>query len=216
MGTDWKKLFEFDRTFSHQTKKYPAKLVLVGIDEAGRGPWAGPVVACACVLPWSEPIPYLADSKKLTLRQRNQIFEVLKKKCAWGIGIGSVALIDSKNILRATFYAMQQALTNLLSKHPELVPTKILVDGPHAPDFGFAQEQIIRGDSQSASIAAASILAKVTRDRIMAQLHRRYPNYGFISHKGYGTKQHRENLFRFGPSPVHRKSFSPVRQLVER
>lgn len=218
MGSDWKKLFEFDRTFlpqSKRTKKLLPKFALVGVDEAGRGPWAGPVVACACVLPLEESVPHLADSKKLSPEQRKQIFEVLIKKSAWGIGIGSVALIDSKNILRATFYAMQRALANLLSKHPELVPKKILVDGPQAPNFGFPQVSIVRGDSQSASIAAASILAKVTRDRIMAQIHRRYPHYGFLSHKGYGTKQHRENLFRYGPSPIHRKSFSPVRQFFE-
>ena len=179
-----------------------------GIDEAGRGPWAGPVVAAAVVLD-PDCIPEgLNDSKKLTEAKRDALFEPIMRSARVGIGIADVERIDRDNILQATFWAMAQAL-----KQVEGVALA-LVDGNRAPALPCPVQTIIEGDGKSLSIAAASIIAKVTRDRWMATLAAEYPAYGFERHKGYGTPEHLAALRRHGPCPAHRKGFAPVAQLT--
>lgn len=188
-------LYEYDR-------EQKAK-VLCGVDEAGRGPLAGPVVAGAVILPLDSEIEGLNDSKKLSASKREALFGVIQQKAiAYGIGIASVSEIESINILQATFLAMRRAVENL-----SVSPTLILVDGNQNPHFSIHSRTVVKGDAQSAHIAAASILAKVTRDRMMVQLDKKYPMYGFASHKGYGTKQHNEAILEYGYCPQHRLSF---------
>lgn len=177
--------------------------VICGIDEAGRGPLAGPVCAAAVILPRDLQIPGLTDSKKLTDKKRRELFPVIQEQAvAYGIGLASEQEIDEINILQATFLAMQRALDQL-GVRPDLA----LIDGNREKDFGLPVKTVVKGDSLSANIAAASILAKVTRDDIMIQLSKQYPEYGFEIHKGYGTKAHYAALAEHGPSAVHRRSF---------
>ena len=177
--------------------------VICGVDEAGRGPLAGPVCAAAVILPRDLEIPGLNDSKKLSDKRRRELFpEIQKQALAFGIGFASEKEIDAINILQATFLAMERALAQLPVK-PELV----LIDGNREKDFGIPVKTGVKGDSLSANIAAASILAKVSRDDVMLEMAREYPQYGFEIHKGYGTKAHYDALRQFGPSPIHRQTF---------
>ena len=177
--------------------------LICGVDEAGRGPLAGPVCAAAVILPEHLQIPGLNDSKKLTDKKRRELFPIIQEQAiAYGIGLASEAEIDEINILQATFLAMRRALDQL-SVRPEIA----LIDGNRETDFGLPVKTVVKGDSLSANIAAASVLAKVTRDNIMVELARQYPEYGFEIHKGYGTKAHDEALRTYGPCPIHRKTF---------
>ena len=174
-----------------------------GIDEAGRGPLCGPVVAAACILPVDVDIPKLNDSKKLSPKVRMELFELIKEKAiAYSIGYGDVEEIDRINILEATLLAMRRAVEGL-----EIKPDYLLVDGNIFRDFDVPGESVIKGDAVSSSIAAASILAKVTRDLLCDELDALYPEYGIKNHKGYGTKVHIEALRKYGPAPIHRKQF---------
>lgn len=174
-----------------------------GIDEAGRGPLAGPVYAAAVILPDGLEIPGLNDSKKLTEKKREALFdEICQKAVAYGIGCASEQEIDEINILQATYLAMRRAVEQLS------VPADYaLVDGNRMPPLAIPGETVVKGDAKSASIAAASILAKVSRDRVMLLMDPVYPQYQFAKHKGYGTKVHREALLTYGPCPIHRKTF---------
>jgi len=177
--------------------------VICGVDEAGRGPLAGPVCAAAVILPMNLEIPGLTDSKKLTDKKRRELFPIIKEQAiAYGIGFASHEEIDEINILQATYLAMERAMAQLSVK-----PDIAMIDGNRAKDFGLPVRTVIKGDSLSANIAAASILAKVTRDDLMMELALAYPEYGFEVHKGYGTKAHYEALREHGASPVHRMSF---------
>lgn len=197
-------LFTFDESFRKEGFK-----VIAGIDEAGRGCLAGPVVA-ACVSFKDEVfIKGIRDSKELSAAQRESLFEEILKNAFVGIGIVDVDVIDRINILEASRLAMIKAFENL-----GIQVDLLLIDAVELPEIGIPQKNIIKGDKKSASIASASIVAKVTRDRIMHEYHRLYSNYGFNKHKGYATKEHLSALRKFGPSPIHRKSFSPVRELM--
>ena len=177
--------------------------VICGVDEAGRGPLAGPVCAAAVILPAHIEIPGLNDSKKLTDKRRRELYPIIKEQAiAYGIGFASHEEIDEINILQATYLAMERALAQLPVK-----PDLALIDGNRTKDFGLPVKTVVHGDSLSASIAAASVLAKVTRDDLMLQQDQLYPQYGFAIHKGYGTKAHYEALRNCGPSPVHRMTF---------
>lgn len=183
--------------------------LVAGVDEAGRGPLAGPVVAAAVILDDMAPIKGLADSKKLTARQRDHLYhEIRAKALCCSIAQASVDEIDSLNILQATMLAMQRAVQGL-----RLRPVKVLIDGNRLPKLEVLAEAVVGGDALVPAISAASILAKVTRDRMLVDLHQRHPDYGFDRHKGYGTAQHLEALRRWGPLPEHRKSFAPVSRL---
>ena len=176
---------------------------ICGVDEAGRGPLAGPVCAAAVILPPNVEIPGLNDSKKLSDKRRRELFPIIKEQAvAYGIGLASHEEIDRINILQATYLAMERALAQL-SIQPELA----LIDGNRAKDFGIPVQTVVKGDSLSASIAAASILAKVTRDDLMTEAAQDYPQYQFDVHKGYGTKAHYAALTAYGPSPIHRMTF---------
>lgn len=181
-----------------------------GIDEAGRGPWAGPVVAAAVVLDPGNIPPGLDDSKRLSEARREALFEPIVSGARVGIGIAESPRIDRDNILQATFWAMGEALRQIDGV------TLALVDGNRAPPLPCQAETVTGGDGRSLSIAAASIIAKVTRDRIMTAHEQRYPGYGFARHKGYGTALHHDALRRLGPCPIHRLSFAPVAALVRR
>ena len=195
---------------------------IAGVDEAGRGSLAGPVVAAAVILPLGDLSPFrfdpdeclecfagVRDSKQLTARERERLFEVIMQHAlAVGVGIGSVEMIDERNILQATKYAMCDAIGQLSTP-----PQALLLDAIHLPDIELLQRSIIKGDALCLSIAAGSIIAKVTRDRIMVQLHELFPAYGFAQHKGYGTEEHLTALREHGASPHHRRSFAPVREL---
>ena len=184
-------------------KEYSDHQAICGIDEVGRGPFAGPVVAGAVILPKDHPILYLNDSKKLSEKKREELYEViLKEAVATGIGMASPARIDEINILQATYEAMRMAISNL-SVQPDL----LLNDAVTIPELEIMQIPIIKGDAKSVSIAAASILAKVTRDRLMVEYEKVFPGYDFASNKGYGTKAHIEGLKKLGPTPIHRMSF---------
>ena len=177
--------------------------VVCGVDEAGRGPLAGPVCAAAVILPRETVIDGLNDSKKLPDKKRRELYDIITERAvAYGIAFASEQEIDEVNILQATFLAMERAMEKL-SVRPQLA----LIDGNRAKDFGLPVRTIVSGDALSASIAAASILAKVTRDRLMEELDGEYPQYGFAIHKGYGTKRHYEALRAFGPCPIHRRTF---------
>lgn len=181
---------------------------VAGVDEAGRGPLAGPVAAAAVIFPENIRIPFLNDSKKLTEKKRNELFETIKEKAlAYCISTADNLKIDEVNILQATFTAMRQAVSGLGVR-----PGLCLVDGSHEiPQVNISQRAVVGGDAKSAAVAAASILAKVTRDKIMYEYARSFPLYGFEKHKGYGTKAHMEALKKYGPCPIHRRSFAPVR-----
>lgn len=182
---------------------------VAGVDEAGRGPLAGPVVAAAVILPRGRRIRGLNDSKCLKPEERERLYrEIILKARAYKVSLREPADIDRTNILRASLRAMEQAVEGL-----HLPPDLLLVDGPHPLATSTPQETLIGGDRRSASVAAASILAKVTRDHIMRKLEACYPGYGFASHKGYSTRRHLEALRRLGPSPAHRLSFRGVREL---
>ncbi len=191
--------------YSYEEKVLNAGYKLVcGIDEAGRGPLAGPVYAAAVVLPLGLEIEGLNDSKKLSEKKREQLFDVICEKAVdYSIGIATEQEIDEINILNATFLAMHRAVEGLKTK-----PDYALIDGNQYPRIPFVTEEtVVKGDAKSMSIAAASILAKVSRDRFMLQKAKEYPQYQFEKHKGYGTKLHYEMLKEFGPSPIHRMSF---------
>lgn len=177
--------------------------VICGVDEAGRGPLAGPVCAAAVILPRDTVIPGLTDSKKLTDKKRRELFPIIQEMAiSYGIGFASEKEIDEINILQATFLAMERAMAQLNQK-----PDLALIDGNRQRDFGVPAKTVVKGDSLSANIAAASVLAKVTRDDIMIAMAEEYPQYGFEIHKGYGTKAHYDALREHGASPVHRMSF---------
>mgnify|MGYP000960967821 FL=1 len=183
--------------------KYSDLGAVAGIDEAGRGPLAGPVVAAAVILPKDIFLPFLNDSKKVTEKRRDVLFDQIKQEAlAYGIGIASNALIDEINILQATYEAMREAISKL-NKTPDI----LLVDAVHIPGINIKQVGIVKGDAKSVNIAAASILAKVTRDRLMLEYDKIYPEYGFASNKGYGTAKHIEALKAYGACDIHRRSF---------
>ncbi len=188
------KLFDFDKSYEK---------IIIGVDEAGRGPLAGPVVAAAVIIDkYLDEFELINDSKKLSEKKREKLFDTILENCKVGVGIATVEEIDSLNILNANFLAMRRALEDLEEEG------FVLVDGNHLiREYQGEQEFVIKGDGKSISIAAASIIAKVTRDKIMEKVSEEYPQYEFSKHKGYGTKVHREKILEFGPSPVHRKSF---------
>ena len=183
--------------------KYEHLGYLCGIDEVGRGPLAGPVVACAVILPQDSRILYLNDSKKLSASKREELYDVIMREAvSVGIGMRSPERIDEINILQATYEAMREAVSKL-----EVVPQLLLNDAVTIPQITIPQVPIIKGDAKSVSIAAASIVAKVTRDRMMEEYDKVFPGYDFASNKGYGSKEHIEALHRLGPCPIHRCSF---------
>ena len=191
-------MWEFEQKYFDSGVK-----LVCGVDEAGRGPLAGPVCAAAVILPANIDIPGLDDSKKLTDKRRRELFPIIQEQAiAYAIAFADHEEIDNINILQATFLAMERAI-NGLSVRPEVA----LIDGNRQKDFGLTVETIVQGDSRSASIAAASILAKVTRDDVMLEMAEKYPQYGFEVHKGYGTKAHYAALAENGPSPIHRMTF---------
>lgn len=180
--------------------------LIAGVDEAGRGPLAGPVVAAAVILDDRSPIKGLADSKVLTALRRERLYDEIRAKAlCCSVALASVEEIDQLNILQATMLAMQRAVNGL-----RLKPTKVLVDGNRLPSLKVLAEAIVSGDALVPAISAASILAKVTRDRMLEAIHAQYPDYGFDRHKGYGTAQHLKALETLGPLAVHRRSFAPV------
>lgn len=189
--------------------RYDGRL-LAGVDEVGRGPLAGDVVAAAVMLNASKPVQGIADSKKLSEKKREALYRaILDRALCWHVGRASVAEIDSLNILQASLLAMRRAVEGL-----KITPEFVAVDGNRLPAWSYAAQAIIRGDALVPVIGAASIIAKVTRDREMIALADRYPGYGFAAHKGYGTAQHLAALRKLGPCPAHRCSFRPVRELV--
>lgn len=191
-------MWEIEKTYFDKGYK-----LICGVDEAGRGPLAGPVCAAAVILPANLDIPGLDDSKKLSDKKRRELFPVIKEKAlAYGIAFADEKEIDEINILQATYLAMERAITQL-----SINPDFALIDGNRAKDFGIPLETVVHGDSRSASIAAASILAKVTRDDYMLEMAKTYPQYSFDIHKGYGTKAHYAALTEHGPSPIHRMTF---------
>ena len=184
--------------------------LLAGVDEVGRGPLAGDVVAAAVILDPDQPIDGLADSKKLTEKKRETLFPLIQERAlSYCIARASVAEIDQLNILHVSLLAMKRAVEGLATQ-----PEYVLVDGNRLPKWHYASEPVVKGDSRVEAIAAASILAKVTRDRELVALDARYPGYGLAGHKGYPTKQHLEALETLGITPIHRRSFGPVRKLL--
>ncbi|QWD72911.1 ribonuclease HII [Polynucleobacter sp. UB-Raua-W9] len=190
-------------------------ILVCGIDEAGRGPLVGSVVAGAVVLDPNNPIAGLKDSKKLTAARREFLFEqIIEKAKAWGVGEASPAEIDDMNILQATMLAMRRAVEDLTGRLGAW-PDKVLVDGNRCPELPIPAQAIIKGDATEPAISAASIIAKVTRDRQMQELDKRHPQYGFAQHMGYPTEAHFAALKKFGACDEHRRSFSPVRKVLE-
>lgn len=186
--------------------------LVAGVDEVGRGPLAGPVVTAAVILDPDHPIEGLADSKKLTESRREKLAEIIKEHClAWSIGRAEVDEIDEINILQATMLAMQRAVEGLSP-----APDHVLIDGNRCPELPCTAEAIIKGDGLVPAISAASIIAKVTRDREMVELDHVYPGYGLAGHKGYPTKEHMAALLELGVTPIHRRSFAPVRRAIQR
>ncbi|OCG78510.1 ribonuclease HII [Gilliamella sp. Nev6-6] len=189
---------------------YPNATLIAGVDEVGRGPLCGDVVTAAVILDPNKPIKGLTDSKKLTEKKREQLFDIIKQDAlAWNIARASVDEIDKLNILHATMLAMQRAVSGLPIK-----PNFVLVDGNRCPDFGIQSQAVIKGDLLVAEISAASILAKVTRDREMVELDKLYPQYGLAKHKGYPTKAHLAAIKEHGINYLYRKSFAPVKRLA--
>ncbi len=201
-------------SFDAKTRGKVGGLELIGVDEAGRGPWAGPVVVAAVCLRSHEAaeLSGVRDSKLLSPARREELFEMIRLSAsAIAVAWAHPREIERSNILRATLAAMRRAVLRL----PR--PGLVLVDGPHPiPDFPWAQRALIKGDRLSLSVASASIIAKVVRDRWMARLDRRFPGYGFLRHKGYGTAAHSEALRRLGPCPIHRRTYAPIRELLAR
>nr|WP_199612055.1 ribonuclease HII [Flocculibacter collagenilyticus] len=184
--------------------------LIAGVDEVGRGPLVGDVVTAAVILDPNNPIIGLADSKKISEKKRDLLYpEIIEKALAWSIGRASVAEIDELNILHATMLAMQRAVAGLSIK-----PEYVYIDGNRCPQLSVPSEAVIKGDSLVAEISAASIIAKVTRDKEMVELDNQYPDYGFAKHKGYPTKEHLAQLVQLGATPFHRKSFKPVQQAL--
>ncbi len=191
-----------------------SSLWICGVDEAGRGPLVGSVVAGAVVLDPNQPILGLKDSKKLSPAKREYLYaEIMQKAKAWGIGQASSIEIDELNILQATMVAMRRAVEDLANRLGEW-PSKALIDGNRCPQLPITSEAIIQGDAKEPAISAASIIAKVTRDQQMQDLHLRHPQYGFNQHMGYPTEVHIQALRQYGPCVEHRRSFSPVRELI--
>ncbi len=192
-----------ENMLAYERKYYADCEYICGIDEAGRGPLAGPVVAAAVILPKGLKIPYLNDSKQLSAKRREELFDIIMEKAlAVGVGVASPERIDEINILQATYEAMRQAVAELKVK-----PQILLNDAVYIPGLDLPQEKIIKGDAKSLSIAAASVIAKVTRDRMMKAYHEIFPEYGFDKHKGYGSKEHIAMIQMLGPCPIHRRSF---------
>ncbi len=184
-------------------KRHEGKTLIAGVDEAGRGPLAGPVYAAAVILPHDCFIPDLNDSKKLSEKKREELYEIITKKAiAYSICSINEKRIDEINILNATFEAMNGAVNSL-----KVLPDYVLIDGNRIKGMSIPHETVVKGDSKSASIAAASILAKVSRDRYISEMAKTYPEYGFEKHKGYGTAAHTEAILKHGPSPIHRGTF---------
>ena len=184
--------------------------LIAGVDEVGRGPLAGPVISAAVILDPACAISGLADSKVLSEKRREALYSLIQERAlCWAIGRAEVEEIETLNILHASLLSMRRAVLALTIK-----PQKVLIDGNRCPDLPFPAEAIIKGDASVKAISAASIIAKVTRDREMRDLHDQYPDYGFDRHKGYPTRLHRECLIRFGATPHHRKSFRPVREAL--
>ncbi|HET6592260.1 MAG TPA: ribonuclease HII [Xanthomonadales bacterium] len=189
-----------------------ATLLVAGVDEAGRGPLAGPVIAAAVILAADDDVAGLRDSKQLTARRREILAaEIRTRAVAWALGAAEAEEIDRINILQASLQAMSRAVAAL-----PVAPARVLVDGNQTPQVACEVRAVIGGDRSIPAVSAASILAKVARDRLMAELDRIYPNYGFARHKGYPTAAHREALVKFGPCPAHRRSFAPVRAALGR
>jgi len=187
---------------------------VAGIDEAGRGPLAGPVVSAAVILPEDFSCFGITDSKKLSAKKRNEFFPLIKSQAVCvATGIASHQEIDQINILRASLLSMKRAVENLSQSPYFNLPDFLLIDGKFTIDMDIDQLAIVKGDSKSISIAAASIIAKVTRDAIMKELHKKYPLYNFIQHKGYPTKAHKEAILKHGPCPVHRQTFKGVKEV---
>jgi ribonuclease HII len=185
--------------------------IIVGIDEAGRGPWAGPVVASACFIPKGHKLhKEVKDSKKLSHQKRELLSDEIKKHCLYGIGKSSSLEIDKIGIKKATNKAMKKAVSSLLKKHPTAKIDLLQIDGNDKFKFNFESEDIIKGDEKISHISAASIIAKVERDKIMQRESKKYPQYGFNNHKGYGTKEHQEALKKHGTCKIHRFSYKPV------
>lgn len=183
---------------------------VAGVDEVGRGPLAGPVVTAAVILPLDYDLPGLNDSKKLSAKRRTELSGAIKHcALAWALGAATVEEIDQLNILHATMLAMQRAVSNLT-----LRPDEVMVDGNRCPDFGIPAQALIGGDGLHSAISAASIIAKVERDSLMCDYAERYPGYGFEKNSGYPTQQHRDALLQIGVSPIHRRSFAPVKALL--
>ena len=200
-----KYMLEIERTekMKEYEKKYDSYEYIAGIDEVGRGPLAGPVVTCAVILPKDCDILYINDSKQLSEKKREELYDIIMEKAvAVGIGIESPEVIDEINILQATYSAMRKAISNLFVK-----PDLLLNDAVTIPEVDIKQVPIIKGDAKSISIAAASIVAKVTRDRMMVEFDKMYPGYDFAGNKGYGAASHIEALKKLGPTPIHRRSF---------
>jgi len=192
---------DFERASGHA--------IICGVDEAGRGPWAGPVCAAAVILDQTNFPAGLNDSKKLTEAKREELFPAIMASADVGVGLVSAQEIDAINILQATYLAMRRAVEALRAR-----PTLALIDGNRAPKLSCATQTIIGGDAKSLSIAAASIIAKVTRDRLMVALDEQFPHYGFAKHKGYGTQAHAAALAKHGPCTEHRMSFKPIAALT--
>ena len=189
---------------------YPQAVCIAGVDEAGRGPLVGAVVTAAVILDPANPIAGLADSKKLSEKRREALYiEIKEKALAWSLGRAEPHEIDELNILHATMLAMQRAVAGLC-----ITPDMVLIDGNRCPKLPMASQAIVKGDSKVAEISAASILAKVTRDREMVELDLQFPEYGFAKHKGYPTPVHLESLARLGATTHHRRSFSPVKRAL--
>ena len=185
---------------------------IAGVDEAGRGPLAGPVIAGAVILDPGKPIEGLRDSKRLSAKRRDELFDQIRERAlAWAVGRADVEEIDRINILQATMLAMSRAVEAL-----QPYADHALIDGNRCPDLSCTSQAIIKGDSKVAAISAASIMAKVTRDREMLELDMRYPGYGLAQHKGYPSKAHIEALEILGVTPAHRRSYAPVRRIIER
>ncbi len=186
-------------------------MIIAGVDEVGRGPLAGPVVTAAVILPEQYDLPGLTDSKKLTAKKREALAVAIREQAlAWSMGEANIEEIDQLNILHATMLAMRRAVSGLT-----ITPEEVLVDGNRTPDFGIPARAVIGGDGLEPAISAASIIAKVARDKLMSQYAELYPGYGFERNSGYPTKQHRSALIELGVTPIHRRSFGPVRDVLE-
>ncbi|MCH7590810.1 ribonuclease HII [PVC group bacterium] len=199
--------------FEQDIRLKQSKTRIAGVDEAGRGPWAGPVVAAVVILPEEPTFLYqdLRDSKQMTPRARSRMYDLISEKAVdFGIALVSAADIDRMNILEATKKAMVAAVLQL-----DKSPDHLLIDGNQKIFMNISQDTIVKGDAQCCSIAAASVMAKVFRDRVMIEFDQKYPQYKFYRHKGYGTKMHHEILMDIGPCPIHRRSFLPIKKLIQ-